>query len=142
MPVADIAHKTGFSARTVRRLIHEIIEGEGVRLSLSWDLNAGDGIVMMAKTRWIPEKTDISDLVKWFDSQFPEFYTPIIAASEPVIFAAFVSTNMKRLDEITKQLRKSERTESVVSLFGRPLYSYSDLKEYELDKLFASLEDW
>jgi len=138
MPVADIAHKTELSARTVRRLIDEIIEGEGVKLSLSWDLNAGDGIVMIAKTVWIPEKTDIGEMVSWFDLQFPEFYTPIIAASEPVIFAAFVGPDLKRLDEIAKQIRDFERVKSVVSILGRPLHSYPDLRKYELDRILSS----
>ncbi|MFW9959274.1 MAG: winged helix-turn-helix transcriptional regulator [Candidatus Odinarchaeota archaeon] len=138
MPVADIAHKTGLSARTVRRLIDEIIEGEGVSLSLSWDLNASDGIVMIAKTTWIPEKTNIGDMVTWFNSQFPEFYTPIIAASEPVIFAAFVGPDLKRLDEIAKRISGSERVKSVISILGRPLHSYTDLRKQELDRLLSS----
>jgi DNA-binding Lrp family transcriptional regulator len=140
MPVAEIAHETGLAARTVRRLIQDIIRGEGVRLSLSWDLNAGDGVVMIAKTTWVPEKTDIGDMMSWFSTQFPEFYTPIIAASEPVIFASFVGPSLKRLDEITKQIRRSEKVKHVVSIFGRPSYSYPDLKQYELDRLLSSLE--
>lgn len=138
MPVSDIAHETGLSARTVRRLIDEIFKGEGIRLSVSWDLNAGDGIVMIAETRWIPEKTSINDMIDWFGSQFPEFYTPIIAASEPIIFASFVGPNLTRLDDITKQIRKYEKVERVVSFFGRPSHAYPDLKKYELDRLLSS----
>jgi Lrp/AsnC family leucine-responsive transcriptional regulator len=138
MPVVDIAHKTELAARTVRRLIDEIVESEGVKLSLSWDLNASDGIVMIAKTSWIPERTNIDEIVTWFSSQFPEFYTPMIAASEPVIFAAFVGSDLKRLTEIAKQIRDSERVKSVTSILGRPLHSYPDLKRYELDRLLSS----
>jgi DNA-binding Lrp family transcriptional regulator len=138
MAVSDIAHETGLSARTVRRLIDEILKGEGVRLSLSWDLNAGDGIVMIAKTTWIPEKTSIGEMVTWFGSQFPEFYIPIIVASEPIIFASFVGPNLTRLDEITRQVKKYEKVERVVSIFGRPSHRYPDLKRYELDKLLSS----
>jgi Lrp/AsnC family transcriptional regulator for asnA, asnC and gidA len=138
MPVSDIAHETGLSARTIRRLIDEIIAGEGVKLSLSWDLNAGDGIVMIAKTTWIPEKTTTDEMVIWFNSQFPEFYIPIIAASEPIIFASFVGPNLTRLDEITREIRKHEKVKQVVSIFGRPSHSYPDLKQYELDRLLFS----
>ncbi|MFW9966693.1 MAG: winged helix-turn-helix transcriptional regulator [Candidatus Thorarchaeota archaeon] len=139
MPVTKIAKETGLAARSVRRLINEIIQGEGVRLSLSWDLNAGDGIAMIAKTEWIPEKTDISDMIGFFISNFPEFYTPIIAASEPVIFASFVGPNLKRLDEIALQIKKSKKVKSVVSIFGRPSSSYPDLKQYELGKLLSTV---
>ncbi|UCH05052.1 MAG: Lrp/AsnC family transcriptional regulator, partial [Candidatus Thorarchaeota archaeon] len=139
MPVRDIAKKTGLAARSVRRLINEIIKGEGVRLSLSWDLNASDGIAMIARTEWIPEKTDISNMIGLFSSQFPEFYTPIIAASEPVIFASFVGPNLKRLDEIASQIKKSEMVRSVVSIFGRPSFSYPDLKQHELESLLSSV---
>ncbi|MFW9864089.1 MAG: winged helix-turn-helix transcriptional regulator [Candidatus Thorarchaeota archaeon] len=138
MPVAKIAKETGLAARSVRRLINEIIGGEGVRLSLSWNLNASDGISMIAKTEWIPEKTDINDMIGFFNTSFPEFYLPMISASEPVIFAAFVGSSLKRLDEIAIQIKKSEKVRSVVSIFGRPSSSYPDLKQYEMEKLLAS----
>lgn len=139
MSVSEISKKTGLAARTARRLINEIIEGEGVRLSVSWDLNSSDGIVMIAKTRWIPEKTNIGDMIYWFNSEFPEFYTPLIAASEPIIFASFVGPDLKRLNEITQQIKKADGVESVVSIFGRPSIHFQDLKQYELNKIFSSL---
>lgn len=140
MSVSEISKITGLAARSVRRLIDEIIEGEGVRLSLWWELNSSDRVVLMAKTRWFSDKTDIGDLLHWFNSQFPEFYTPIIAATEPVIFAAFVCPDLKRLNEITNQIKSSEKIESVSSILGRPSFHYPDLKQYELDNLFLSLK--
>lgn len=137
MPVADVSKQTGLASRTVRRLIKEIIEGQGVRFALSWDLNAGDGIILFAKIRWDETKTDLGILIQWLNDSFLDFYVPIITASEPVLFASFVVSDLKELDKIVLDLRKAPFVNSVIPYLGRPSRIYSDLKQHKLEELFT-----
>jgi DNA-binding Lrp family transcriptional regulator len=138
MKVGDISKRTGFAPRTARRLVNEIAESEGVRLGLMWDLNAGDGISFMLRVEWYPDKADSSRILQQL-AGFPEFYTPIISATQPVIFAAFVVSDIKEIDGLVKKMRSNAAIKSLVTYLGKKSRIYPDIRNIKLQELLATL---
>ncbi|MFW9920278.1 MAG: winged helix-turn-helix transcriptional regulator [Candidatus Thorarchaeota archaeon] len=136
MKVEEISKRTNFAPRTVRRLINEIIESEGVRIGLMWDLNAGDSIGFILRVEWHPERADASKVMQLL-SNFPEYYMPIISATEPVIFATFVVSNVKDIDRIVSRIKSDPSIKNLVTYLGKKSRVYPDLRNYELQELIA-----
>ncbi len=138
MKVAEISKRTGFSPRTARRLVNEIIESEGVSLGLMWDLNAGDSVSVLFRVEWYPDKADSSRIIQLLSS-FPEFFTPMISATEPVVFAAFVVSELRQIDDLTRRLQSNPAVKSLVTHLGKRTRWYPDLRSIKLQELLETL---
>lgn len=138
MPVADIGKLTKLAPRTVRRLINEIVEGEGIRLGIMWDLSAGDGIGFLVRVEWRPDKADLPKILHWLN-RIPEFYTPILVAIEPTLYASFVASDVSQIDEITKRFKSSDIISKYTTILGKRSRNYPDLRQYKLEELLKGI---
>jgi DNA-binding Lrp family transcriptional regulator len=139
MAVTKIAKKTGLAARTVSRAIDEILESESVRLSIRWNLNASESITFLSKIRWDDDKTDLEKMMALLRKEFPtEFWEPLISATEPVMFPAFVVDTLRDVERVTKTLEQQDFIKSVVTLIGKPSRSFHDLRRYHLEDMLKS----
>jgi DNA-binding Lrp family transcriptional regulator len=135
MPVTEIAKKTGLAARTVSRGINEIIDSEAVRLSIRWNLNATDAITFLLKVHWDEKQAGIDDIYSWLRESFPiEFWEPLICASEPIMFPAFVVENLSDIERITNTVERAEFVIDTTTLIGKPSKSFPDLRRYRLEE--------
>jgi DNA-binding Lrp family transcriptional regulator len=136
MPATEIANRTGLAVRTVTRGINEILEGEGVRISLRWNLNAADCITFLMQIEWDEHKASLDDILGWLREHFPqEFWEPLICASENMMFAAFVVETLKDMSRIGHEIRTCPLVISHTSLLGEPSRSYPDIRRYRLEEL-------
>jgi DNA-binding Lrp family transcriptional regulator len=139
MAVKRIAKETGLAARTVSRAIDEILESEAVRLSIRWNLNAGESITFLSKIRWDDDKTDFETVMDWLRKEFKtEFWEPLISANEPVMFPAFVVDTLRDVERVTKILEQKDFVTSVITLIGKPSRSFHDLRRYHLEDMLKS----
>ncbi len=136
MAVTKIAKKTGLATRTMSRAIDEILESEAVRLSIRWNLNATDSITFLSQIRWDEDKVDLDGIMSWLRKEFPvEFWEPLISASAPTMFPAFVVDTLRDVERVTRKLHHQDFITSVVTLIGKPSRSFYDLRRYELEKM-------
>ena len=136
MNVTDIAARTGLAARTVTRAINEILDGEGVRLSLRWNLNAGDHIAFLAKIEWDETSASFMEIIEYFRRSYKEaFWEPLVSASENIMFPAFVVESLKDVEQITHEIGELPYIKSVVTFLGKPSKSFSDLRRYRLEEM-------
>lgn len=138
MKVEEISKRSNLAPRTVRRLINEIIENEGVRLGLRWDLNAGDSIGFILRVEWYPERADVSTVMQLLSGS-PEYYIPIISATEPVIFASFVVSSVKDIDRIVSRIKSDSSIKNLVTYMGKKSRIYPDLRNFKLQELLADI---
>ena len=124
MPVTEIADRTRLAARTVTRGINEILEGEGVRISLRWNLNAADCITFLMKIEWDESRANLGDVLG--------------CASENMMFAAFVVETLKDMSRIGNEIRICPFIISHAALLGEPSKSYPDIRRYKLEEILES----
>lgn len=134
MPVTKIAKKTSLAARTVTRGIEEILASEAVRLSIRWNLNATDAITFLVKLQWNEKISEVDEVYAWLRKKFPtEFWDPLIAAGEPIMFPAFVVEKQRDVERIIDIIRQAKFTVGATALVGKPSKSFPDLRRARLE---------
>lgn len=137
MRLSKIAECTGYSAKTVRRVLNDLIDGDSIWFGARLRLNAADSVTFLAKIEWDEQQTELSNILKWLSTDFPEFWVPMISATEPVVFAAFLVDGVKGITPLIEKIRSAEFIKSAISIMGGESYSFSDVRRYWLDDKFA-----
>jgi DNA-binding Lrp family transcriptional regulator len=121
MSISDLAEKAGLTARRVRSVIDKLMEDEVISITIRWALNAGGSIEFFIRTIYDTKKTTYDRMSTWFEETFQsEFWYSFPSATERVIFARFVVTDFRRIQEIERDVASSkfvEDTQTMVS-FG------------------------
>lgn len=103
MSISDIAQKAGLTARRVRNVIDKLVEDEVVWMAIRWTLNAGGNIEFFVRTVYDTKSVNHNQLSSWLEDTFPsEFWYSFPSAMERVVFARFVVTDFRRIEEIER----------------------------------------
>ncbi|MFX0210900.1 MAG: winged helix-turn-helix transcriptional regulator [Candidatus Hodarchaeota archaeon] len=138
MPICEIARRTGLTSRTVRRLVSDFIKGDSVELTICWNLNGGNSIAFLARVHWDEKMMDFNKVHELIQNEFSaEYWREIsyVSAISPVLFAVFIVNNMKSIENITKKVRKMPHITSVVTIMGKPVRSFPDIKTKRVQEL-------
>ncbi|MFX0123108.1 MAG: winged helix-turn-helix transcriptional regulator [Candidatus Hodarchaeota archaeon] len=142
IPICEIARRTGLTSRTVRKVVNDFINSHCVELTIRWNLNGWDSIAFLVRIHWDEKEMDYQKIHKMIQKQFPVEYWRLISfvsAISPSLFAIFVVNDLKSLDKITKEIRKMPYITSVVTIMGKPVQSYPDIKTNQIRKLLAEI---
>jgi hypothetical protein len=123
----------------VSSVIKEFQENGTIISGIRLNLNAGDWITFLARIHWDEKITNVDDLSTWLQNQFSiEYFVPAgISASHPLIFAAFVVTELNKIPVITRELRNNPAVTSVVTIIGEPSKTFPDIRTIRLKELIA-----
>ncbi|MFX1415545.1 MAG: winged helix-turn-helix transcriptional regulator, partial [Promethearchaeota archaeon] len=114
MPIVEIAERTGLTARRVRRVIKELVSGQGVRFRALLELGAADSIPFIARVLWDDSKTTHDELLTWLNRSFQlPLWEVFISASEPTFFCLFTAGNLTETEAITREIRRNEHVKSI-----------------------------
>jgi len=114
MPIVEVAEKTGLTARRVRRIINELIEGKGVRLRALLELGVADSIPFIARIVWNESKTTHDEFLSWLNQSFQlPLWEVFISASESTFFCLFTAGNLTETEDITRSIRSHEHVKSI-----------------------------
>ena len=137
MPVSEIAKRSGLTSRIVSKVINELKEGGGVNFTISWNPNAG-GLVIMLRIHWDEKEINFNQILSLLQKQFPlEYFAPMISATNPLLFASFIVKDMKRVQEISQELKKNPKITSLITYLGEPSRVYPDIKTIRLKEILA-----
>ena len=121
MSISEIAERAGLTARRVRNVIDKLMEDRVAWVAIRWTLNAGGNIEFFVRTAYDAKKANHEYIATWFLEAFPsEFWYSFPSATESIIFARFVVTNFRRIEEIEREVSEAEfvtKTRTMVS-FG------------------------
>ncbi|UCG02687.1 MAG: winged helix-turn-helix transcriptional regulator [Candidatus Heimdallarchaeota archaeon] len=143
MPICEISRRTGLTSRTVRRVVNDFVNGDSVELTIRWNLNGWDSIAFLVQIHWDEKMMDPKIMHEMIQKQFPVEYWRLVSfasAISPTLFAVFVVNDVKSLDQITKEIRKMPHITSVVTIMGKPVQSYPDIKTCQLQKLLTKVD--
>ncbi|MFW9973895.1 MAG: winged helix-turn-helix transcriptional regulator [Candidatus Thorarchaeota archaeon] len=141
MQLGRIAECAGYSAKTVRRILEKIVESNGIWFTLRLRLNAGGGLIFLARIEWDERKTELQEILDWLNNSFPvSYWIPLISVSEPVMFCAFVVDYVKDINPIIEHIKTTHFVRSVVPIMGTESYSFPDLRRQWLQNKFLTLD--
>ncbi len=137
MRLSSIADCTGFSAKTVRRVLNILIDGDSIWFGARLRLNAGDSVTFLARIEWDETQTELSEVLGWLSTNFPEYWVPMISATEPILFAAFLVDSVKNITPLIEKVRSPKFVKSAISIMGSESYSFPDVRRYWLEDKFS-----
>jgi len=139
MPIKRISEITGLTVRRTRTIIKSLLESGAVSLGIRWNLSAGDAFIFLLKIQWDEKIGGLDDVLLIINENFSKaFYGPIISATEPVVFAAFVVEQFKDADQISKKIANAPFVTSCQALFGRPSVSFQDIRSIRLEEMLKN----
>ncbi|MFW9908887.1 MAG: Lrp/AsnC family transcriptional regulator [Candidatus Thorarchaeota archaeon] len=137
MQLSKIADCSGYSAKTVRKVLSESIESEGFYFGVRMRLNSTDSIAFMVQIEWDEQDSELQDILYWLNIEFPiEYWVPLITVSRPIIFAIFLVDSVKEINPIVEKIKKATFVKSAASIMGSESYSFHDLRRYWFEERF------
>jgi DNA-binding Lrp family transcriptional regulator len=136
MRLSKIAECAGYSAKTIRRALNNLIEGDSIWFGARLRLNDADSLTFLAKIEWDEQQMALPDILGWLSTEFPEYWVPAISATEPIIFAAFLVKSVKEIAPIVERVKSARFVKSVISIMGGESHSFSDMRRYWLEEKF------
>lgn len=124
LPISEIAKKTGFTARRVRRVLDHFLETDSIWTAVRWNLNASDYIQFLMKTTYDERSIKADDLVAWLKDSYPmKFWDTYFSATSPEVFVEFVVDNLREVLQLQRNMLKARFIKSV-----SPLLRFSESK--------------
>lgn len=141
MSIVDIAEQSGLTARRVRKLVNEIIEGRAVLFSTFSELGAAGSIPFLMRMTWDERATDHQTIVSWltetFDSSLWETY---ISVEAPVIIALLTAENLNGVDTISRTTRRHEHIPRVTVQISKHHQYFPGIRSATLEELISKVE--
>lgn len=143
MMISELANRSGLTARRVRRLLVELIEGRSFWFSVRWNLSAGESTEFYVRLEYdqgvsSPEKID-----EWLRSEYEmEYWYSYVSAMEPVLFAKFVTEHFRDAEPITRRMTSPEFIKSTRTLLCYPVKKFSRLGQLKLQEMLAEAGLW
>ena len=127
---------SGLSPRTVRRLLKELADGEGINFSASFDMAAGGFLDVFVRINWNDKMISVGELSQWLWREYPtQFWAPWSSASEPVMFADFLVKSHQEAELISNQIRETPFVISTTTLLSFSAAKFPYFTELKLNEI-------
>ncbi len=138
MAISEVAKKSGLTSRTVRNTINELISGSGVHFGIHMNPSAGTGITVMIRIHWEEKAINVGEVLTYLSKTFPEeFFVPLLSATNPLVFAIFLTSDLRRIQEINQILRQKTEFTTIITYLGEPARLFPDLKQLRLKEILS-----
>jgi DNA-binding Lrp family transcriptional regulator len=139
MSISDISKCSGLSARMVRRALKQLHEGNAVRFTVRWDINAGGNTSFWLIVRWNQKELTHDQLLKNLQEEFPDdYWTSFVVATEPIVFARFVVDDLQKVNQISGILKKLHYVESAQTLVCYSSYDFRWYGESVIEEMITN----
>ena len=140
MTISEISKSSGLSARMVRRAITQLQEGNAVRFTVRWDINAGGNISFWNILRWNQKELTHEELIRNLQEEFPDdYWTSFVVATEPIVFARFVVDDLQIVNQISGIVKKLHYVESAQTLVCYSSYDFEWFGEALLKNMISNI---
>jgi DNA-binding Lrp family transcriptional regulator len=134
MRIVSIAEKTGYSAKTVRRVLDDLIQSDAIGFTIRFRPNAGDNVTFLIKLLWDDKKSSLNEILDWLTSEFSEdLWAPLISVTQPCIIGIFIVDHVREISPILERVKHAPFTLSAMSKMGRESYSFTDIRSIWLE---------
>lgn len=119
MPPHEIAARSGLSVKKVNQNLDILIQDNMVIFGIKWNPFGKGTSVVVAPIRYDTKQTTPDYVNDWFITRYPiEFWYSRLSKEEPLLFAIFGISDMKKLEEITRDIQNQKWAEAVSVLIG------------------------
>jgi DNA-binding Lrp family transcriptional regulator len=138
MAISEVAKKSGLTSRTVRNTIDDLTSGGGVNFGIYMNPSAGTGITVMFRIHWEEKAINIGEVLTYLSKTFPEeYFVPLLSATNPLLFAIFLTSDSRRIQEINQILRQKTEFTTIIAYVGEPARIFPDLKLLRLKEILS-----
>ncbi len=138
MAISEVAKKSGLTSRTVRNTIDELNREGGVNFGIYMNPSAGTGITVMFRIHWDEKATNVGEVLTYLSKAFPdEYFVPLMSATNPLLFAIFLTSDSRRIQEINQILRQKTEFTTIIAYVGEPARIFPDLKILRLKEILS-----
>ncbi|MGY5858810.1 MAG: winged helix-turn-helix transcriptional regulator [Candidatus Thorarchaeota archaeon] len=138
-PATAIAEKTGLTPRRVRKIIQQLIDGEGVKFVTRLNLNAGSGVIYYAQIRWDESQGDHNDVENWLEKNFSgQYFDSHISASAPMMLSLFVIDHFRDAESMSRSVCQCPMIDTVKTIFPFPTKKNIRLQRLRLEELLEN----
>ncbi len=114
MTISDIARKSGMTARRVRRLVTELVEGDSVMFTANLELAEAGSIPFLARVTWNEKIAAYETVIDWLKASYPDsLWDWYISVSEPAIFCLFTAEDLNEMNSKAREIRKQDYVDRV-----------------------------
>ncbi|MFW9788143.1 MAG: winged helix-turn-helix transcriptional regulator [Candidatus Thorarchaeota archaeon] len=139
MTISELARCSKLTTRKTSRVLKQIQEGGAVRFTVRWDVNAGGNTSFWIIVNWDQKKMSHEKLIQEFEKSFPnEYWTSFVTATEPVIFVRFVVDNLRKVNQITEDVKNMSFVESIQTIVCYSSADFSWLGESLLRDMISN----
>ncbi|MFW9799842.1 MAG: winged helix-turn-helix transcriptional regulator [Candidatus Thorarchaeota archaeon] len=143
MTISELARQSGLTARRVRRLLSELIEGRGFWFSARWNLSAGESTEFYVRIEYDEREGTTDEIEQWLRNEYPlEYWYSYASALEPVIFAKFVTEHFREAETITKRITATRFTRATRTMICYPVRKFPRLGQVKLQEMLAASGFW
>jgi DNA-binding Lrp family transcriptional regulator len=138
MTIVDIAHKTGLTARRVRKIVQNMVESSAINFTIGYELGQEE-IPFILRISWEETLFDHEKIKSWLEDTFgPLIWELWISAIEPTVFVLFSVENVNEIDSIAREVRHQEFVKTVKTLIGKHHKYFGGLT---FDRIYEVLRD-
>ena len=124
MPISEIADRTGFTARRVRRILNDFLETDSIWIVLRWNMNSSGYTQFLVRTTYDEKLVKSTELIDWLKETFPmKYWYTYLSAASPEAFIEFVVDELNDVEEITRTIKRASFVKSAF-----PLIRFSERK--------------
>ncbi len=143
MIISELARRSGLTARRVRKLLAELIEGRGFWFSTRWNLSAGDSTEFYVRIEYDERKGTTDDIEEWLREEYPLVYWySYTSALEPVIFTKFVTEHFREAEPITRRVTAADFAKATRTMICYPVKKFPRLGHIKLQEMLADAGFW
>ncbi len=141
MSIVDIARRSKLTARRVRKLVNELIEGQAVRFTAYYELAAAGSIPFLMRISWDEHATDHQAIAAWLNKTFAgSLWETYISVEAPIMISLLTGENLNEVDNIARTTRRHEHIPTVTVQISKHHQYFSGLRTQVLKRLIKEVE--
>jgi DNA-binding Lrp family transcriptional regulator len=141
MSIVDIAEKSKLTARRVRKLVNEIIEGKAIKFSTFVELGAAGSIPFLMRMTWDERATDHGAILAWLEETFTSnIWETYISVEAPIIISLLTAENLTEVDTIARTTRQQKTIPTVTIQISKHHNYFPGLRSQMLKDLIKSAD--
>lgn len=134
--IASIAEQTKLTARRVRRLVKELVEGKAVHFTVLLELGEAESIPFLMRITWDEKAVDHHALITWLNDKFPlSLWETYISVDSPVLICLFTGENLNEVDFISRTTRRYEPVHTVTVIITKHHNYFPGPRDQSLNSL-------
>lgn len=107
MPIQELAEKTGFKPKRLRRILRELMDGGGVHFTISLNPISRNCISFILRMSFDETLTSSEEVVTMLEDEFPlEYWMTFMLTSRPVLVNYMTCYNLAKVENLLRRMKQ------------------------------------